>query len=163
LLAGNPEEALEKLFGFYVERNFANKEYRETVMEKDVRQWLVQTHLAEYYVRKEIGDAEFHVTFPFVAVKNEHPAAVIKPLHLAYDDPTRIRERGNDWQFRIRELRKRDYLPQHVLFAVEGPEQPGKLKLAFNDAFDMLEQVGVEVVPYQNRQEILRFALTNAP
>lgn len=158
MLTENPDATLEKLFGFYVERNFVNKEYRETVMEKGVRKLLVQTNLAEYFVRKEIGDAEFHVAFPFVALRDEKPNTVIKPLNLGQDDPTRIRERGNEWQFRIKELTKRNYLPPHVLFAVEGPEQTGKHKLAFHDAFEMLEQTGVQVVPYENQQEIIRFA-----
>jgi hypothetical protein len=159
-LTENPEETLEKLYGFYVEHNFVNKEYRETVMERGVRKLLVQTNLAEYFVRKEIGDIEFHVAFPFVALRNELPTTIIKPLNLGQDDPTRIRERGNDWQFRIKELKKRNYLPPHVLFAVEGPEQTGKHKLAYDDAFEMLAQTGVHVVPYGNQQEIVKFART---
>lgn len=158
VLTDNPKEKLKGLFAFYVERNFVTKEYRETVMEKGLRQLFFQHQLGERFHRTKVGDDEFHVTFPFVEMSNEHPTKIIKPLNLAQGDPTKILEHGNKWEFRIQKLQDQHNLSAKVLFAVDGPDEGGKRAKAYQEAVGMLNETGVDVLPYKDRTEILQFA-----
>lgn len=158
VLAGDPKATLNELFAYYVERNFVTKEYRETVMEKGVRQLLFKHHLGERFHRTKVGDDQFHVTFPFVELRNERPAKIIKPLNLAQDETTKILEHGNKWEFRIRKLRERQAIPDRILFAFEAPEEQGARAKACQEAAGMLQETGVTVLPFKDRAEILEFA-----
>lgn len=158
VLADDPKETLSELFAHYVERNFVTKEYRETVMEKGVRQLLFKHQLGERFHRTKVGDDQFHVTFPFVELRNERAAKIIKPLNLAQDETTKILEHGNKWEFRIRKLQERKVFADRVLFAVDGPEEQGKRANAYQEAVEMLQETGVAVLPIQDRAEILEFA-----
>ena len=159
VLTENPKDKLKDLFAFYVERNFVTKEYRETVMEKGMRQLFFSHQLGERFHRTKVGDDQFNVTFPFVELQNEHPTKIIKPLNLAQADPTKILEHGNKWEFRIRKLKQRHDLPEKVLFAVDGPDDGGKRANACQEAIKMLNETGVDVLPYKDRTEILNFAI----
>jgi hypothetical protein len=105
-----------------------------------------------------VGDKEFHVIFPFVELRDEHPTKIIKPLNLAQDKTTKILEHGNKWEFRIRKLQERAAFPESVLFAVDGPEGQGARANAYDEAVGMLRETGVTVKPYNDRLEILEFA-----
>jgi len=158
LLAENLPAALDDLYGYYVERNFVTREYRETVLERGLRKWLFQARLAERFDRVEIGDEEYHVAFPFVEQRGHQPYKAIKPLHLAHEQPTMIIEHGGQWLMRIRQLRKRGLLPEQVLFAVQGPATDDARERAYEDIVDDLRNAQVTVLPYADRESILSFA-----
>lgn len=158
VLTDNPKATLQELFGFYVERNFVTKEYRETALEKGVRKWLYDAQIGDRFVRAKIGDNEYQATFPFVQQIDNEPTKIIKPLHLAHDDSSKILEHGGNWWFRIRELKKRNTLPEKVLFAIERAEDRGPRGKACREVVDMLADIGVDVVPYRNKDRIVRFA-----
>lgn len=158
VLADDPKETLNELFAYYVERNFVTKEYRETVLDRGVRQLLFKNQLGERFHRTKVGDDEFHVTFPFVELRDERPAKIIKPLNLAQDETTKILEHGNKWEFRIRKLQERQAVPDRILFAFEGPEGQGPRARACLEAAGMLRETGVTVMPYQDRVKLLEFA-----
>jgi hypothetical protein len=151
---------LKALFAFYVERNFVTKEYRETVMEKGLRQLFFQHQIGERFHRSKVGDDEFNVTFPFVEMQDEHPTKIIKPLNLAQADPTKILEHGNKWGFRIHKLRQHHELPEKVLFTVDGPDGSSNRAKAYQESVEMLVETGVDVLPYKDRTEILNFAIS---
>jgi len=158
VLTENPKEKLKELFAYYVERKFVTKEYRETVMEKGLRQLFFKHQLGDRFHRTKVGDDEFNVTFPFVEMHDEHPTMIIKPLNLAQGDSTKILEHGNRWDFRIHKLQEHHDLPEKVLFTVDGPDEGGKRGKAYKEAVRMLNETGVDVLPYKNRTEILQFA-----
>jgi hypothetical protein len=159
VLADDPKEKLKDLFAFYVERNFVTKEYRETILEKGVRQWLYQAKIGDRFQRMAIGDDDYQATFPFVEQIDHQPVKAIKPLHLAQNQPSKIMDHGAAWLFRLNELKRRDRLPEKVLFTVDGPEdRHDRRQRAFDDIVGRLQDTGVEVTNYTNRQRVLEFA-----
>lgn len=162
ILAEDMTETLAELYGHYVERTFVTREYQEAVLERGMRKWLYQARIADRFDRMELGDDEYHVTFPFVEQRADHAVKAIKPLHLGHDQPTRIIEHGGQWVLRINQLRKRQYLPDTVLFAVQGPTDDGAKGRAYHEAVEVLRETGVAVLPYTDKEGILAFAAGRA-
>lgn len=162
VLAEDMRATLEELYGYYVERNFVTREYQEAVLERGMRRWLYQARIAERFDRVALGDDEYHVTFPFVEQHEDHAVKAIKPLHLGHAQPTKIIEHGLQWVSRVNQLRKRQYLPDTVLFAVQGPTDDGPKGRAYNEVVDGLRDTGVKVLPYTDKEDILAFAAGNA-
>lgn len=161
VLADEPKEKLDELFQFYVERSFVTRHYQETILEQGVSQWLHKAQLSERFQRMVIGDEDYQATFPFVEQIDQRPAKAIKPLHLAQNQPSKIMEHGATWLFRVTELKRRLKLPDRVLFAVSGPgDDDERRQGAFADIVGRLEDTGVEVTQYADRQRILEFAAT---
>ncbi len=160
VLADNPANQLETLFDHYVERNFVRKEYPEQALDQGLRHWLQKVQIADRFTEGKIGDKQYQATFPFIAHERQRPTKVIKPLHLAQDQSSKIIEHAGTWVFRLSELKKRGVLPRKVLFAVDGPDADGDRTDAYLHATQMLEETGITVVPYDARNEIMDFALT---
>jgi len=158
LLADDLNAALGDLYGHYVERSFVTPPYQESVLERGLRRLLSQSRLAERFERVEIGDENYHVVFPFVERRDHQPLKVIKPLHLAHEQPTKIIEHGGQWLTRIKQLRKRGQLPEQVLFAVQGPETDDARQRAYEEVFQELQDERVKVTPYGNKEDIRTFA-----
>ncbi|WP_321528854.1 DUF3037 domain-containing protein [Sedimenticola selenatireducens] len=159
VLAEEPKKTLDELYAFYVGRDFVTKQYRERVLEEGIRDLLLQARVEERFHKERLGDEEFSVPFPFVQTHDKVPTKIIKPLTLAQPDSTRIIEHGGKWEFRIRELKKRNQFPERALFAVDGPTGNNRRQHAYQEALEMLEDTGVTIVPYDRRGEILDFAL----
>jgi len=158
VLTDDPKAKLEELFQYYVERNFATKEYRETILEKDVRRLLFQNHLIDKFSAGKIGNSEYEVPFPFVENYNNEVRKVIKPLNLTQSEPSKILEHGGKWEFRIRELKRRKTLPKKVLFTIEAPTESGHRTKAYKDVMMMLKELGVETAAHNDKEQILKFA-----
>ncbi len=160
VLTLDPEATLQELYGFYVERTFVNKEYQEAILEKGVRALLNQAKIASRFVRAPVGDELYQAVFPFVEQHEGQAVKVIKPLNLMQDRPSKILDHGGQWTFRVHELKKRNVLPKRILFAVDGPNRDGARGEAFREVENMLEDAGVTVFPYCEKQKIMDFALT---
>lgn len=120
-MAADPQVKLRELFSYYVERNFVTKEYHEGILERSVRGVLRRFGVSERFQYMRLGDDTYNAGFPLVAVtEDEKPLQVIKPLNLAYDEPTRIIDHGAAWVHRIGTLRQRGFLPDDVLVAFDG-------------------------------------------
>lgn len=160
VMAEEPGKKLKALFAYYVERNFVTREYVETQLEKGIRKWLFQENLGERFQRLTIGDDDYQATFPFVEQIDDRPAKIIKPLHLAQENPSKIIDHGGTWLFRVDELRRRHKLPDKVLFAVAGPEgiEVAHRHNAFEEIVGRLKRTGVDVTDYDNRKRVLEFA-----
>ncbi|WP_293005340.1 DUF3037 domain-containing protein [Nitrosomonas sp.] len=159
ILVENPKEKLNELFSFYVERNFVTKEYIETRLEKGIRKWLSQASIGERFQRLAVGDDEYEAIFPFVEQIDNRPVKIIKPLNLAQEKPSKIIDHGNLWRSRIEELKRRKRLPGKVLFTVRGPEDIDNNRYhAYIDSIDRLKGTGVEIEPYENKEQIIGFA-----
>lgn len=120
---------------------------------------LDQKVIGKKFQNTRVGDSEFTVLFPFVEMSGEQPLKVIKPLNLTQNDSTKILEHCGKWEFRMRELKKRDVFPEKVLFAVDGPTQNGSRIQAYQESLQILNDTGVTVLDYQNQRGILDFAL----
>lgn len=158
VLADDPKAKVQELFEYYVERNFATKEYQEKILERGVREWLRTAKLLDQFHPGRVGNDEYHAQFPFVAGDDHRPDKIIKPLNLAYPEAARVIDHGGQWIVRINALKKRDLLPPNVLFAVSGPDDSTPCGRAKREVVDELEHAGVIVVPYGNFQPIIEFA-----
>lgn len=157
VLAEDPGKKLQELFGYYVEHHFVTKEYRETVLEKQLRQLLNQVGVGERYVPEKLGDEEYRVSFPFVEKHTGETRRAIKPLNLGQREPSQIVEHGNKWQFRINELKRRHQLPENVLLTVEGPDDQGRRDEAYAHAVRLLKDTDAMVLPIADTMAVLEF------
>ena len=160
VLADDPARKLGELFAFYIERNFVTRKYQEELLlESGVRKLLNRIHVGELFEKARVGDENYHVNFPFVHRKEGGPLKIIKPLHLAHAEPTRIYEHGDAWIRRIGRLKGKYLDPDHVLFTLAGPDEGENRLRAYSDIEQELQMIGVHTVPYGNQDEIGRFAV----
>jgi Protein of unknown function (DUF3037) len=151
LLSDTPREALDGLFGRFVERQFAQKrEYQENVMRDRLEDFLHDWNLAQYYqMNRKVGDNEFHVVMPFVYYQGEVPAKAIKTLDLDKDEPSDVYDHGGAWVEKMERLKGRKQLPPAVVFTVRFPEIGKRMKAA-EEICDELRQLGVESVAFND-------------
>jgi len=128
-------------------------------LEKDVRKLLYRVNVGDKFEKERLGDDVFHVTFPFVKHEGEQPVKVIKPLHLAHPEPTKIYEHGAAWIYRINKLKGRFIEPEQVLFTLAGPDQDKNRLAAYHDIEHELQAIGVKTLACDDRDAITRFAL----
>ena len=158
-MAGDPQTKLGELYAYYVERNFATKEYQEKLMERGVRSFLKEAHLHEAFHEHRIGNEEYNAMFPFVQLVNDSPIKVIKPLRLDHSESARVIDHGGQWRVRVEALRKRNLLPAKVLFAVNGDTAgESALARARREVVASLIDLGVQVQPASDRQAVIEFA-----
>ncbi|MBI1905341.1 MAG: DUF3037 domain-containing protein [Rhodocyclales bacterium] len=158
ILAENPRAKLGELYDYYVERNFVTREYQERLLENTVRRLLHRTNGGMRFLRERVGTEDFGVNFPFVLLADGKPQRIIKPLHLAQDDPTRVLNHGGQWVDKVRRLRKRGALPEAVLFPVTAPPPETSPYAAFREICDDLQAERVVVVAANDEPRILEFA-----
>lgn len=158
VLADDPKVKLGQLFDHYVERNFVTKEYQERLLENNVRRMLFRAQIGAEYRREKIGSPDFAVNFPFVQMQDGKAQRIIKPLHLAQGDTTKILTHGGQWVDKVRRLRKRNALPAEVMFPVTTPATNTKPYEAFQEIRDELLEARVQVVPANDEGLILKFA-----
>lgn len=158
VLADDPKAKLNALYDYYVERNFVTKEYQERLLESSIRKLLFRAQVGENYRQEKLGDADFAVNFPFVRMAKGNAERVIKPLYLAQTDTTKIITHGGQWVDKIRRLRKRQVLPDNVMFPVTSPILNTRAYRAFEEIRDDLAAERVQVVTANNDQQILEFA-----
>jgi len=159
VLADNPKEKLVQLFDHYIERNFVTKAYQERLLESTVRKLLFRGQIGTQYRSEKIGTPDFTVNFPFVLMADGKAQRIIKPLYLAQGDTTKILNHGGQWVDKVRRLRKRNALPKDVLFPVTAPQTDTKAYDAFTEIRDDLVTIDVQVVPANDEDGILKFAM----
>ena len=160
VLADDPPQQFDELFGHYVERNFATKAYQEQLLVKNVRRVLVDAKLEKQFRPETLGDtAAYHTHFPFVHREAGRVDKAIKPLHLAHEDPAQIYDHGWAWLGKVQKLRALKLLPEQVLFPVQGPtENDGKRFEMYLDITQKMAANDVLVVSAQHTQKIIEFA-----
>ena len=159
VMAGDPQAKLGELFSYYVERNFATKEYQEKLLERSVRGFLKEAKLHERFHEQRIGNEEYNAMFPFVEMVEEQPIKAIKPLRLDHANPAQIIDHGGQWRVRIEALRERGLLPDKVLFAVNGTQTGESAQArAQREVVARLKDLGVLVKPLEDRQAVIEFA-----
>lgn len=158
-LSEAPEQTLDQLFRYYVEREFSTHEFRDTVVVRRVKALVDSLKLERPFKPDTIGDEFVSAHFPLVQYsEGARVGKVIKPFALNHDEPSRIIQHGASWLDRIKRLRKKGLLPQSVLFAVDGPSRHAeKCLIAFEDICSELKEV-VSVAPSSDRDRIAEFA-----
>lgn len=158
-LTASPEQALEKFFQYYVERDFVTHEYTEQILERRVRNLVHGLNLPEPFKAMELGDDFAVAHFPLVQQQDLKPKKAIKPFYLAQSDPIKIISHGGLWIDRLRRMRSRNTLPNSVLFAVEGPPVSDEKRYsAFQEICDDLRHLKIHVSLSNAEQEIVDFA-----
>lgn len=159
VMADEPKATLEKLFAHFVERDFANKQYHDGILERGVREVLRLAKLREYFNAGIIGTDELHIQVPFVHLRNGQPTLAIKPLDLAKDEPNQVYEHGGHWVDRIRRLRKHDLLPGEMLFAVqETATDDARIRRAADEIIAELREEKITVALATDVRAITDFA-----
>lgn len=159
-MADDAEKMLDKLFARFVERDFANKQYHDKVLERGVRDVLKRANLRDYFKPAEIGNEHLHMQVPFVHLRDGQPALAIKPLDLAKDEPNQVFEHGGHWVDRVRRLHKHKLLPDGMLFAVKEPAiiDANDTRKAAEEIMAELRDTGVGVVVATDTKAIMDFA-----
>lgn len=163
-MAADPKEMLERLFAYYVERNFVTPEYKEQILERRVRNIVQSLKLPVPFKALEIGDDFTAAHFPLVQQVESIPVKAIKPFFLAQTDPAKIISHGGLWVDRIRRMKARNLLPQDVLFAVEGPTpNEDKRYSAFCEICKDFNLIGITTLSSNDTPQIVEFAKRQIP
>lgn len=154
-----PEAKLTALFDRYVLHDFATPEYHEALIERAVRGVLRREGLSERFHRAKLGTGALQFAVPFAELDAAGRAhRVIKPMHLAYDDPVRILDHGNQWLGRLRHLDRVQALPDAMLLAVTEPPMDTDRYAAFDEVRRDLEKLGATFAASNDEQAVLGFA-----
>lgn len=158
ILADLPEETLRKLFARFVERDFANKEYHDHILERGVRETLRQANLRKLFERDEIGNEDLHVQIPFVHRRDGRALLAIKPLDLAKEEANKVYDVGGHWVDRVRRLNKHGLLPDAMLFAVNLPLDASNCRGAAEEIVTELREEGMRIATMKETEVITAFA-----
>jgi hypothetical protein len=157
VLAEKPKAKLTELYGYYVERNFVTKQYRESVLETEMRAWISKAGIGSRFEKKEVGNEDYHANFPFVEGAPFAALKAIKPLYLGHDQPSKILDHGGQWLFRVQTLKRKGLLPKLVLFATEGPQDDGAKCDAYKEITETLKREGAIVLDFKQQGAILDY------
>lgn len=159
VMAEDPKIMLAHLFARVVERDFADKDYHDRLVERGVRNLLLKANLRSYFSEAVIGNEDLHLTVPFAHKRGEDVQLAIKPLDLAKDEASRVFDAAGRLVDRIQRLRKRDLLPPDMLIAVQRPDDQDRRVLAAIEEIEAdLRGAGVEVESVDNVHAITEFA-----
>jgi len=157
MLAGE-QQALEQLFNFYVERQFAKQEeYHETVMRRRLAAIFKAKEILSNYHEKAFGNEQYHVNIPFVHEENNLALKAIKPLDLDKNDTTRIIEYGDKWRMRVERLKAINDFPREMLFVVRQADSGKRLSTALEIRSE-LSKLGAITVAEREEDKVLAFA-----
>ncbi len=143
-----PQRAINQLFDHYVNLSFANKEYEEKVLERQLGNLLAKNNLKQRYKERKLGTRQYEVRFPFVLLDNrDQIVQAIKPLFLGQAQPSKIIEHGDAWIAKISRLGRAQRLAGDTLFIAAPPKKGSPLlERAYNEIIDELAAVkGVRV------------------
>lgn len=158
-MAEDPNEILLKLFGYYVERNFITLEYKETILERRIRNLVHSLNLPKPFKAVELGDEFASAHFPLVQEDRQQAVKAIKPFYLAQPEPSKIIAHGGLWVDRIRRMRRRQTLPNSILFAIESPPPDDQKRFAaFDEIRHDLNSLEIITVNANAEGEIIDFA-----
>lgn len=160
VLAEEPATEIDRLFGHYVERQFAQQAtFQEKIMEQDLNK-VFKARQIIMFKQERLGGNEYHCTMPFVRKMGTEGTDIlaIKPLDFARNEPTRIVDHGDHWVARIKRLQKQHYRPETFLFPVRLPDQNRSTRKVADDACNELLDIGVQVLLINETDRIVAFA-----
>lgn len=159
VMTESPQAKLQELFDHYVDHDFATPEYQEKLIEKAVRGVLRREGLGGRFQSAKLGVDGLQFKVPFVELDAHGKALrVIKPMHLAYEDPLRILDHGNQWLGRLRHLERVNAMPKSMLLAVTQPPVETDRFGAFEEVRRDLANMGAVFAASNDEEALLRFA-----
>lgn len=159
VMTETPAAKLAELFTHYVEHAFATPEYHEALIERAVGGLLRREGLNQRYRPGKLGGEGMQFGVPFAAQDDTgRICRVIKPMHLAHEDPVRILDHGNQWLGRLRHLERIHALPEALLLAVAEPPLETARYEAFEEVRRDLENLGALIAPANDESSVLGFA-----
>lgn len=160
MLTETPKVELDQLFDRFIGRSFAeNKEYREkqmvTALRKDLTVAITNVKYKEQSL--DIGFGSFKL--PLVA-RVADTVKAIKPLAFNQQSPLLLADHGDRWISRVKHLLNGNALKKEdFLFTIEPPKtKKQEFKVAFQTVEKGMYDLGVNVIPFDNRKNILKFA-----
>ncbi|MBH3368886.1 DUF3037 domain-containing protein [Pseudomonas carnis] len=159
----NVVQAVDELFEHYVNHSFANKEYQEKVLERQLGTLLASSNLKQRYKEQRLGTKDYDVRFPFVMLADQIAEQAIKPIFFGQAEPAKILEHGDAWLSKVMRLNKANKLAKDTLFIAEPPSS-GKPKLlkAYEEVtlalaeFEGVRVINAHITNSQKLQEIKR-------
>lgn len=159
VMTESPQAKLQELFDHYVDHDFATPEYQEKLIEKAVRGVLRREGLGGRFQSAKLGVDGLQFKVPFAELDADGKALrVIKPMHLAYEDPLRILDHGSQWLGRLRHLERVNAMPRSMLLAVTQPPMQTDRFAAFEEVRRDLASMGAEFAASNDEQALLSFA-----
>ncbi len=159
VMAENPATTLEQVFARLVERDFADKEYHDKLVDRGVRELLRKANLRDQFSDATIGNEDLHLAVPFAHFRDGRVQVAIKPLDLDKDEANKVFDVGGRLVDRVRRLAKRNLLPQEMLVAVrEPPNLERNIQAAVVEIETDLRNAGILVERADNETAITRFA-----
>lgn len=155
----SPSSEIKRIFEFYVRKSFVTHDYRERVLENEIRSYLKKTDFSEKFRRTELDDGLYRRKFPFVYMQDGSAQKVIKPIYLGQKRPTEIIDHAVKWSTAVDRFKKARKISGEVLFPVEGPSEfSNRSHRAHIDAMRLLEDVGIRTISFQEHSKIGEFA-----
>ncbi|WP_051927693.1 DUF3037 domain-containing protein [Ruegeria halocynthiae] len=145
-IAEDPDVELQRLYKYYVDKDFVTPMYAEQIMEREIRGKLKKWHVSNDYVERRITDGVYGRRFPFVKISGDRAVSVIKPISLAQERPESIIEHANKWSFALKRFQKAGKLPTDIFLPVKQPVlQDSTRNDAYHEALQMLRNTGALV------------------
>ena len=156
-LTEEPAAELERLFDFYVERGFAQRqEYQETLMTKRLRTVFSAKKIVD--LTEHTFTSDFcHAHFPFVRRTGDRYVRAIHPLDLDKVETPKIVEHADRWKNRLQRLKDVPEHPEQVLLVVRRPGAGKQLDVC-QQMCKELNAAGAILLPQEDKTEILKFA-----
>lgn len=160
LMTDDPGADLDRLWARYAERDGMEvQQRREQMLNRNVRNTLVQSRLADVFREDDLGDEDFHVRLPFVHERDGVALAVIKPIDLAQDEPQKIYEHGDIWTQRLKRLQRMKQIGGGLLVPTQRPPADDVRRTkACEEIEAALRALGAEVTAGTDTVPIVEFA-----
>lgn len=162
MMTEDAELAVEQLFDRFIGRDFKDtKEYREQQMVRVLRKELI-SNLTVRYKEQSLNTGFSQFKMPLVA-KEADVIKAIKPLAFDQKTPLALVDHGDRWISRVKHLlQARTVQQDDFLFTIEEPRsKKDEFLTAFETVHNGMKELGVKVLPYKNKQDILKFAEFN--
>ena len=155
-IVNNVDEKLNNLFEHYVERRFLTEQYRETVLERNIRT-LFKTKNISGFGQKELNTNLGSFRLPFVRKTNKGLEA-IKPIAFERKTPLAAYEHTKQWVDRLTRLNNEGIIISNcMLLAVEKPTK-NEFYTAYTDAINAAKMHKLLVANVNDENAILTFA-----
>lgn len=148
MMLNSVNAAVTELFDHYISHSFANKEYEEKNLEKQIGMLLSSSKMKKNYKEEKLGTDDYTVRFPFVMKRESVFLQAIKPLYLGHADSHRIIEHGDSWISKVKRLKAAKRLAIDTLFLAAPPVTNSKKQYsAYKEIVEILQDIdGVRVV-----------------
>lgn len=163
-IAPNPDNELTRLFAYYVNHDFAEKQHGEAELTKTI-QSLVRQVKARFPFKEELlgNPAGFHARLPLVQKENNGEIRkIIKPIYFGQKDPADIYHKSDKWIASIKRFKNQGIIKSpEILFAYQAPLQPSQAQSnALKNVLDELADNQIITVDKSQSKHILQFAAT---